>query len=103
LGNNGTKTIGLLKRLAATGLRDPVRARDRLNFKFSQAAKVFCVQCCEHIYYLRDSTAEHSADRFAPSDKYHVRNDWSCPACGARYFCAFSGGVPVIKTDRGYL
>ena len=82
-----------------TGFKDRVKTREDLCFRFSQAPKVMCIRCGEHIYYLRTGVAA-IARRFAPTDKYQARADLICPACGA-YLCGFASGVPMIKTDRG--
>lgn len=90
----------VLKAIVA-GFRDPVTARDDLSFRFTQAPKVFCVRCSAALWYLK-SRGEGYDFEFAPLKKgYPVRSDLVCPACGS-WLCAFEGGAPKFKTDRGW-
>lgn len=96
----GRKVKELIKAIVA-GFRDPVMARDDLSFRFTQAPKVFCIRCKEHIYYLREPRDGDSGPRYAPTEKHKVRDDIICPACGG-IICAYMEGVNMVRTDRGW-
>lgn len=89
-------------RAAAGGLRSRVNTTDDLSFRFSQAPKVYCVKCRTHIYYIKECSGPQGRHAFAPTDRYKVRPDLICPECGMD-LCAYMEGMPMIKTDRGWI
>lgn len=73
---------------------------DRLSISVHAAAKVFCVHCQRHVYYLKTDKGGVNVANLAPLDGAPKPTTFACPMCG-QDIRAYAPEA-TLKLDKGY-
>ncbi|MBL4901113.1 MAG: hypothetical protein JKY62_00485 [Desulfocapsa sp.] len=93
------KLLALLKRFLTR--RDRIVPGDELQIKMVQAIKVYCINCKEHIFYVKDESKGAVPENLAPLKGHKPPQGFLCPFCN-QISVAYSPAA-TLRTDRGYI